>query len=88
MFRKAFYIDNLNRQVPSGTAPGSGMLFLLPGLLLIGLGILILIMPELLAAMVAAFFIFVGISLLGLGLNLRRLSAPIRPGKNASWENF
>ena len=72
---------------------GGGVMFLIPGVMLIGLGVMILIMPELLAAMVATFFIFVGISLLGLGYNLRRMGAAAQrfqtqQSEDASWENL
>jgi len=46
--------------------------FLMPGLALVGFGVLILLVPRLIEVMVAAFFILAGLSLVGVGLEARR----------------
>ncbi len=45
---------------------------LLLGLALVLFGILVLIMPQLLVILVSGFFIFIGLSLVGLSFGLRR----------------
>lgn len=52
---------------------GFSSFFVLQGALLILLGVLIILFPALLRAMVAAFFILIGAMVLGFGLSIRRV---------------
>jgi len=47
---------------------------LMHGLLLIAFGLAVLFFPKLLVAMVASFFIIIGISFIGFALSMRRFS--------------
>jgi hypothetical protein len=54
--------------------PMSGIVLVIPALLLIGMGVLIIVEPRILAWIIAAFFVFMGIGLLFMATFLRRLS--------------
>ena len=73
--------EPIHVEVRGGTPPpapqrggGPGFFLLLPGLLFIGLGILVLVWPDMLKIMVATAFIMVGMGLCVGGLRLRRVS--------------
>ena len=70
MFRKVVFYDGTSGEI----AAPSRFPFVVPGVTLVLFGILILLLPQLLLLLVAAFFICCGIGLIGLGLNIRRLS--------------
>ena len=50
-----------------------------PGLLLIAFGLLIVVLPQLLVAMVAALFVIGGLGLLSVGWRMRAIGAPRPP---------
>ena len=56
----------------SNTLKSASWLMLAPGLTLIGLGVLIWIVPDLLRFIVAAAFVFVGAIFVTMGLHTRR----------------
>ena len=53
--------------------PGAGLVLLVPGVLLVALGIVILVEPRVLVWIVALALIFMGIALVLLGRMMRRL---------------
>jgi uncharacterized membrane protein HdeD (DUF308 family) len=68
MFKSVTFFDSYTREISS-----TWWLFLLEGLLLIGLGILVALMPTLLVALVAAVFIVLGAMMLVTAFRVRRL---------------
>jgi uncharacterized membrane protein HdeD (DUF308 family) len=68
MFRSVTFFDSYTREISS-----TWWLCLLEGLLLIGLGILVALMPTLLVALVAAVFIVLGAMMLVTAFRVRRL---------------
>lgn len=67
----------------------SGSALLLPGVFCIALGVLILLMPELLVAMVATFFIFLGVLFLSFALAARRMTRVSRSVVDEkAWDQF
>jgi hypothetical protein len=60
--------------------PMSGIVFVIPALLLIGMGVLIIVEPRILAWIIAAFFVFMGVGLLFMATFVRRLGANRPPG--------
>jgi uncharacterized membrane protein HdeD (DUF308 family) len=81
MFRRVVFYDNLTDGLTSTWSS-----FLLQGVLLVVLGILILILPELLAAMVAATFIILGSSLVFIALKTKNLRKSYRSWRDEFWE--
>ncbi|OIP60781.1 MAG: hypothetical protein CO150_09870 [Nitrospirae bacterium CG_4_9_14_3_um_filter_53_35] len=77
------FLYSLNQGGPGGF---SGF-FILQGSLLILLGVLILLFPALLQVMVAAFFILIGILVLGFGLTIRKIEKG-RPDRHDSFYNI
>lgn len=57
---------------------GFGWLAFLPGILLIGIGVLIIVEPVILTWLIAAMSICVGIMLLMIGRFMRNMSKPVR----------
>lgn len=80
MFREIRFYDNY-----TATLSSPWWLFALLGGNFILLGILILIFPELLAWLVAAFLIFDGALLLGIGWQLRRLKRRYERWRDDWW---
>jgi uncharacterized membrane protein HdeD (DUF308 family) len=68
MFKSVTFFDSYTREISS-----TWWLFLLEGLLLIGLGILVALMPTLLVGLVAAVFIVLGAMMLVTAFRVRRL---------------
>jgi hypothetical protein len=62
-----------------------GWLYLLPGLSLILLAVLIMLMPELLAYLVAAFLLFDGLLFLVIGWQLRRFARHYGRWREEMW---
>ena len=58
------------------------MFFVSIGAMFMLFAILIIVMPELLALLFAGLVMFVGISLVGIGLNLRRVTKAVQSGKH------
>ncbi len=81
----------MNQVYPAGMRAGflPGSMLLLPGICCIGFGMLILLMPELLVAMVATFFIFIGIVLLSFAFAARKMTRQARSVVDEkSWDQF
>lgn len=57
---------------PPPSSGGGGVLFFLPGLAFIGLGILVIFVPEILIAMVSGAFFVIGLGLLFGAMAFRR----------------
>ncbi len=55
-----------------GSEPGSGIAVIIPGLVLICVGLLVLFQPQILAWLVALFMIMMGVGLLFMAGMLRR----------------
>ena len=53
-----------------------GIAFMVPGLVFIALGILIIIEPRILAWVIAALFIFLGVMMLMMSYFVRKIDAP------------
>ena len=60
--------------------PMSGIALVIPALVLIGMGVLIIVEPRILAWIIAAFFVLMGIGMLFMANFLRRLGANRPPG--------
>jgi Flp pilus assembly protein TadB len=61
-----------------GGIGGAAWMMIVPGVGLIGLGILVLVIPTLLELMVALAFFFVGATLVSVGLQARRATRQFR----------
>ena len=55
-----------------------GIFLLIPGIVLLGVGVLVLLMPALIKWLLAGTSILLGIALLGMAISLRRLSSRIQ----------
>ena len=55
-----------------GGQPGSGMVVILPGFVLIGVGLLVLFQPQILAWLIAILMIMMGVGLLFMASMLRK----------------
>ena len=64
--------------IQRGRGGSLGRLLIIPGLLFIGLGILVIVVPELLRIMVAAAFIFIGVLLVMMGWRMGRAQKAFR----------
>jgi hypothetical protein len=60
--------------------PMSGIALVIPALVLIGMGVLIIVEPRILAWIIAAFFVLMGIGMLFMANFVRRLGANRPPG--------
>jgi len=80
MFREIRFYDNY-----TAAAAAPQWLFLLLGLQFIVLGVLILVFPELLAYLVAGFFIFAGAIQLLIARHLSRLKKLYRLWRERFW---
>lgn len=80
MFREIRFYDRYTREIAS-----PGWLYLLLGLSLILLAVLILLMPELLAYLVAAFLLFDGVLFLIIGWQLRRFARLYNRWREEMW---
>lgn len=83
MFRKVTFYDNF-----TDALTGTWSSFMLQGLLLILLGVLVMIMPQLLVAMVAATFIMLGVIFLAIAFKTRKLRNNYRVWREEFWEPF
>lgn len=68
MFKGITFFDSYTREVSS-----TWWLFLLQGLWLIGLGVLLIVMPSALVALVSAVFIVMGVMAIATAFRVRRL---------------
>ena len=59
----------------------SGMVLMIPGLILIGVGVLVLVQPQILAWLIAILMIMMGIGVLFMANMMRRLGARMGSGK-------
>lgn len=80
MFREIRFYDDYTREV---TSPA--WLYMLLGLSLILLAVLIMLMPELLAYLVAGFLLFDGLVLLVIGWRLRRFARLYHRWRDELW---
>ena len=64
--------------IQRGRRRSLGMMLIVPGLLFIGLGILVIVVPELLRIMVASAFIFIGVLLMMAGWRMGRAQKAMR----------
>lgn len=67
-----FFARNRTSVVDTSARSSIGAFLLLPGSLSILFGLAVIAAPELLAYLVAGFFIFIGVSMIGTWWNLRR----------------
>lgn len=80
MFREIRFYDSYTREIAS-----PGWLYMLLGLSLILLAVLIMLMPELLAYLVAAFLLFDGLLFLVIGWQLRRFARLYSRWREEMW---
>lgn len=80
MFRKIVFYDNFTDAVA-----GTWTTFLLQGLALILIGLAILIVPQLLAAMVAVTFLMLGTFCLALAFKTKRLRKDYQHWRREHW---
>jgi len=83
MFRKIIFYDNFTNAL-SGTWP----MFLLQGVSLVLLGIIIIMVPEFLVAMIAATFILIGVIFLTLAWKTYRFKRHYQLWRDEFWEPF
>lgn len=81
MFRKIVFYDNFTKGLTDIWST-----FVLQGILLVLLGVLVLVMPELIAAMVAACFIALGIGSIVIGLKTKKLKKHYKSWRDEFWE--
>jgi hypothetical protein len=60
--------------------PFSGLVLIIPGLIFIGLGVLIVIEPRVLVWLIAAFAIIMGLIMLGMAAFIRRIGGRMMGG--------
>ncbi len=69
--------QQIHVEVEGGTEPprrsGGSFLMLIPGLFFLGLGVLVIVVPEALAIMVSILFFLIGMGLLVGGMSVRRM---------------
>jgi uncharacterized membrane protein HdeD (DUF308 family) len=80
MFREIRFYDSYTREIAS-----PGWLYMLLGVSLILLAVLIMLMPELLAYLVAAFLLFDGLLFLVIGWQLRRFARRYNRWREEMW---
>jgi uncharacterized membrane protein HdeD (DUF308 family) len=80
MFKGVTFFDRYTREISS-----TWWLFLLEGLWLIGLGVLIVMMPSLLVALVASVFVVLGVMMLVTAWRLRSLRGRYEILKQQWW---
>lgn len=83
MFKKIVFYDNFTDAIA-----GTWSTFLVQGLILFLLGLAILLMPQLLAAMVAATFMALGALCFVLAFQTRRVKKAYRLWRDEFWEPF
>lgn len=83
MFRKTVFYDNFTDALTS-----TWWMYFLQGVLLVLLGLLIFIEPDLIAYFVATVFVVVGVLFLTLAWRTRRLKRDYRRWREAFWEPF
>ena len=81
MFKKIVFYDSLADGI-TGTWPT----FFLQGIALIAFGLLILFVPQLLVAMVAGTFIFLGLMCLVIAFKTRNLKTRYRTWRDQYWD--
>ena len=83
MFKKILFYDNLTNSLAETWSS-----FLLQGLVLILIGVMVVLFPQLIAAMVAATFIFMGLIFISIALKTRALRRKYTNWKDEFWEPF
>jgi len=83
MFRKFIFHDNL-----TNAFTGTWWIFLMQGILLILLSFIIILMPQLLVAMIAATFMLIGAVFLSLAWKTYQVKRQYRKWRNDFWEPF
>ena len=83
MFRKIVFYDNFTNALTS-----TWWMYFLQGVTLVLLGVLIFIEPALIAYLVAAVFVLVGLFFLALAWRTRTLKRDYQHWREAFWEPF
>lgn len=81
MFKEIVFYDNFTDLIT-----GTWSTFLIQGIVLVCLGILILVYPEILVAMISTAFILLGALFIVVALKTRRLKRNYRTWREEFWE--